>query len=205
MNRYSILREGQYNELSKLSLDGKILDVGGLKNANYHELIKGKHSFTSVNIPPNDCDISFDIQKTFPFADGSFDHIVCLNVLEHIYGFQNAFSEMHRVLRSGGTFVAAIPFMHHIHGCPDDNFRYTESALRHILEDLKYKEIQITPTGLGVFSLIHQTISGALPGVVGVFFKTIAKGCDKVFLALSPRYTRMSARIPLGYFIIAKK
>lgn len=44
-----------------------------------------------------------------PFADGSFDTVVCSEVLEHIPDYRGALAEIVRILRSGGTFIASVP------------------------------------------------------------------------------------------------
>ena len=40
----SFFRREEYKALAQLSIDGKILDVGGSKKSGYHELIKGNHT-----------------------------------------------------------------------------------------------------------------------------------------------------------------
>jgi SAM-dependent methyltransferase len=44
-----------------------------------------------------------------PFADDSFDIVVCIEVLEHLFEPQTAAAEAVRVLRSGGRFIATVP------------------------------------------------------------------------------------------------
>src|SRR3989338_715106 len=97
---YSILRELQYEKLTRLSLDGEVLDLGGSTISGYHELIKGDHHITTVNIDKSHgCDLVFDIEKRFPLEKGKFDHVLCINTLEHVYDFRNVMAESHRVLR----------------------------------------------------------------------------------------------------------
>lgn len=206
MKVYSIIREEEYKKLSSLSLDGSVLDLGGNVDSEYHALIKGGHKITSVNVDPkHGCDLVFDIQEHFPIENEKFDAAISMNVFEHIYGFQNAFSETFRVLKKGGTFVFATPFMHHIHGCPDDYMRYTNSTLEKILKVNGFKDVNIQEIGFGVFSLIYQTCSGMLPTFLKPFFKVSFVTLDKVLLKLSKRYVALAERIPLGYFVIAKK
>ncbi len=44
-----------------------------------------------------------------PFADGLFDLVVCVEVLEHLFDPLAAASEMVRVLKPGGTLLATVP------------------------------------------------------------------------------------------------
>ena len=44
-----------------------------------------------------------------PFADGTFDAFICLEVLEHIPEPQRAVAELGRVLRPGGVGVISVP------------------------------------------------------------------------------------------------
>lgn len=44
-----------------------------------------------------------------PFADSSFDVVICSEVLEHIFDHRAAITEIERVLRPGGTLVASVP------------------------------------------------------------------------------------------------
>ena len=47
-----------------------------------------------------------------PFADQSFDLVVCLWVLEHVQSPQDVLTEVRRVLRPGGHFVFLTPNLH---------------------------------------------------------------------------------------------
>ena len=51
-----------------------------------------------------------------PFADGSFDRGLCLDVLEHLgYDEQpRALAELHRVLRTGGELLVSVPNLAHL-------------------------------------------------------------------------------------------
>lgn len=44
-----------------------------------------------------------------PFKDGSFDVVICSEVLEHIPDHEKALSEMARVLAPGGTLALSVP------------------------------------------------------------------------------------------------
>lgn len=44
-----------------------------------------------------------------PFADNTFDKVICSEVLEHIADYQAVLTEIERVLKPGGHFVASVP------------------------------------------------------------------------------------------------
>lgn len=44
-----------------------------------------------------------------PFADNTFDKIICSEVLEHIPDYRGALEEIQRVLKPGGLFCASVP------------------------------------------------------------------------------------------------
>jgi SAM-dependent methyltransferase len=58
--------------------------------------------------------LGLDVRKVddlaaLPFADDSFDAVVCLEVFEHLFQPQLAAAEILRVLRPGGLLVATVP------------------------------------------------------------------------------------------------
>jgi ubiquinone/menaquinone biosynthesis C-methylase UbiE len=44
-----------------------------------------------------------------PFADASFDKVICSEVLEHIPDYRGALAEIRRVLKPGGLLCASVP------------------------------------------------------------------------------------------------
>jgi SAM-dependent methyltransferase len=185
---------------------GYVLDIGGSTKSGYHTLFKNAEKITTVNIDPNyGCDMVFDIQKPFPLESNSFDTVVSMNVLEHIFDFHPVFSEVHRVLKPGGTFVSSTPFMFHVHGSPDDYFRYTESALRSLAVKYGFTVERIEVLGYGVFSLLWQTVGGVIPTTTLRYIgKNISIFLDKCLLHFRP-FQKLQNRIPLGYFWVFKK
>ncbi len=207
MKSYSIIRTLQYGEISNINLEGTILDLGGNKKSGYQELIGGAHTFTTVNygdLHPA-ADLFFNAEEKFLLEDKSFDNVLAMNFLEHIFNYHNVFAETSRVLKSGGLFVSNTPFMHHIHGSPDDYHRYTESTYRKLAEQYDFQVVTIKPLGDGLFSLFYQTVGGWLYfDILKFFTKWICINLDRL-LQIIPQYRKLAKNIPLGYFVILKK
>ncbi len=207
MKNTSIIRDLEHEMLSDLYLDGKILDLGGNRLSGYQSYIKGNHEFVVVNygdMHPGE-DLSFDIQERFPLGDETYDHIISMNVLEHIFGFENVFSESNRVLKVGGRFVSTTPFMHHVHGSPDDYFRYTKSTIVKLASKYSFEVEEIKVMGYGLFSLIFQTVGGWVPTKhLRFVLKNVCISLDKLLLNFK-KYDELNNRIPLGYYWSLKK
>lgn len=79
------------------------------EQAFYHSFKAMEHlSVTSVDLYSPLADVKADL-CALPFADHSFDVILCNHVLEHIPDDQKALSEMYRVLKPGGWGVFQVP------------------------------------------------------------------------------------------------
>jgi len=207
MNKnYSIIRTCEYEKLKQTTVHGQILDIGGSTKSGYHTLLKGAEKITTSNIDSSyGCDLVFDIQKTFPLEPNSFDTVISMNVLEHIFDFHPVFSEVYRVLKPGGAFVSSTPFMFHVHGSPDDYFRYTESALRGLAAKHGFVVERMEVLGYGVFSLLWQTVGGVIPTTTLKYIgKNVSILLDKALLHFHP-FEKLRNRIPLGYFWVFKK
>lgn len=202
------MRQHQYEELAKVTLTGTVLDLGGSKKSGYQDMVKGEHTFTTVNIDENyGYDLKFNIEDKFPLGDSSYDNVLSMNLIEHIFDTHNVFKEVGRVLKTGGLFVSAVPYMHHIHGSPDDFVRYTDSAYKKFADRYGFQVVYMEPLGFGFFSLCFQTLTiyNTIPFVwLYNLVKFIFVALDKILLTI-PYYRKLANAIPLGYFWIMKK
>lgn len=181
------------------NLDGKILDIGS-KNRRYDNLLKTKP--VAIDIFENKAKdvLAGDINK-LDFETGSFDNVICFEVLEYIDTPQKAIAEMARVLKSGGILILSVPFMYRGH---EDMLRYTKEYLNKEL--LKYfSNVEIFEVG-NAYSIILDILKDKINKIKFRFLRYIFLAFYLPFALLietirsSPKSVFVS-----GYFLVAKK
>lgn len=83
--------------------------------------------------------------EAMPFADASFDSILCNAVLEHVGAVDAVARELARVLKPGGHAVLAVPFLQPFHECPTDFRRYTRDGLAALGESVGLSLVEMNP------------------------------------------------------------
>lgn len=205
----TLYRRLTHKELGKVTLKGRVLDLGGSKKSEYWRCIKGEPQFTFVNMDSSaEHDVTHDLEKTpYPFEDMSFDGVLAVNVLEHMWHWQGLIAEACRVLVSGGRVVIVVPFLHAVHPSPHDFFRFTDEALLRALKEAGFTDIAVEALGTGVFAARFSLMQRFIPGFLTSFFGFLAEICD----ALLTRMCRMLGKryvpsdYPLGYMATALK
>jgi SAM-dependent methyltransferase len=150
----------EYDSLAAQPLSGRILDVGGGRNARYLKHLKPGLSVESVNIDPA-IEPTHLLQpgQPFPIADDSYDGAICLNTLEHVYDARFVLDETLRVLKPGAAVHISVPFIFRIHAHPDDYFRATPSWWQETLRRAGFARMELTPLVWGRYATAG-TISG---------------------------------------------
>ena len=89
---------------------GSVLDIGARDRVLRKHLQPGIE-YKSLDMGPG-CDYTASLESVLPFPDQSFDHVIALDVLEHVNSLHFAFAELCRIARS--NVIIALPNMGHL-------------------------------------------------------------------------------------------
>ncbi|MBM3273024.1 methyltransferase domain-containing protein, partial [Candidatus Kaiserbacteria bacterium] len=206
----TILRKAEHAALSKITLIGSVIDLGGGKRAEYHKLFKGTFTITTANISEkSEPDILCDPEEPIPAKDDSFDGALLINVLEHIYEYRQLISETARILKPGGQMVIAVPYMMPYHGSPRDFHRYSKDTLGRALSGAGFVDIHIEALGTGVCAARWLFLQRLLPGFLqplAFVINPLVTLADAlfVFIARMTRKKYLPSDYALGFVVTAR-
>ena len=133
-------------------MQGKVLDFGCGKKP-YQSLFINAREYIGVDYEGEghshkneQVDVFYD-GKTIPFENNTFDSIFCSEVLEHIFNPDEILSELSRVVKCGGKLLLTCPFVWGEHEIPVDYARYTQFALKHLLQNHSFKIVLFEKAG----------------------------------------------------------
>ncbi|MEO3938070.1 class I SAM-dependent methyltransferase [Dermatophilaceae bacterium Soc4.6] len=129
-----------------------------------------------------------DLTAPLSFDDAAFDTVILSDVLEHLPNPALVLSEAHRLLRPGGTLLVNVPFLYGIHEAPYDFHRYTEFALRKMIDDAGLTLVEIEPLG-GLLEVLSDLVGKGM---------TVVPGLGSLMAALVHRLTWMVHSSPVG-------
>lgn len=165
--RWDIRRDG-------VRLGGRVLDLG-CGNQPYCPYLPYVHQYVGLDYPPTQASMEVRVQpevygnaRDLPFADASFDGILCSQVLEHVDRPEDVIGELGRVLKPGGTGLISVPFFYNLHMEPHDYFRFTPYGIRGMLERNGLLVREIRSQG-GIGTLLVQMLHNWLFSELGRF------------------------------------
>lgn len=166
VNPYYLARVGLYRAMKEFApnLSGRLLDVGcGTKP--YKELFTvdsyiGLEVDSPISRYRGGVDYFYD-GHAFPFADKSFDSVLCNQVLEHVFHPDEFLEEIVRILKPGGKLLLTVPFVWDEHEQPFDYARYSTFGLFSLLEKQGLKVVRHKKLGADA-SLIFQLANAYL-------------------------------------------
>ncbi len=109
-----------------------------------------------------------------PVEDGSFDRVLCIQVLEHLDSPDLAFSEFRRITKLGGRVYLSAPLLAGEHQQPYDFFRYTRYGLAALGERHGFRVLSIAPHG-GIFVALETMLWAMFWGMLPIPRQTIGR------------------------------
>ncbi len=136
-------RIGNVRELLGRVPGRRLLNFGAGAGGDRAWLERHGFAVTAIDVAPSpSADCACDAHH-LPFADGAFDVVTSLQVLEHLYDPFRAVAEVARVLAPGGVFVGSVAFLEQFHD--QSYFHMTHLGLREVLERAGFTAIEIHP------------------------------------------------------------
>lgn len=146
----------------RIQISDKWLDVGC--GSRPYESLFPPGTYTGVDVADSgrpagmkSPDFFYD-GRTLPFPDGSFDGVLCTQVLEHVANPEALLVEIHRILRPGGAFVLSAPFLWEEHEEPYDFFRFSSFGFRELLMRCNFDGVFMQKT-TGSLEALAQAMS----------------------------------------------
>lgn len=198
----SVIRAFLNLRLSNEYLKGKTIDVGGGGGDSYISFVKRDKDVTFETF-----DLKVGKQVDFekdplPARDATYDTVVFLNVMEHIFNYQHIANEVVRILKPGGKLIGFVPFLMWYHPDHKDFFRYTHEALQIIFDKTGASKVTIEPIARGPFAAASHMTLLSYPRFMRVLIFSLSYFMDSLYLALRKNN---SSKYMLGYMFIVDK
>lgn len=166
--RYYLRRDTRHF-VKKYEIKGRILDLGCgqkpfrniFRNSEYvgidfENFSQNKDS--SGGKPDFYFGREYENNMKLPFGDGSFNHCVSFQVLEHHPEPEIMAGEMARIVKKDGFILVSCPFIYALHEEPDDYQRLTHYKLKYIFEKNGCTMVEVKKQGT-LFSAISMLVS----------------------------------------------
>ncbi len=210
---------------------GRLLDVGCGKRpyAAIYEPLVEKSVGTEVVYSPHGVGMAdvICLAERVPFANRSFDTILCTEVLEHTIDPFTVMREFARVLKPGGYLLLSVPFIYPIHESPYDHWRFTSYGLA-LLCQMAGLEVHYIHTrgGLGAMLMALwgslsvravNALSQLLRQSIPLRERMIVRWClalpqwvylglrERCFAKVGSLRSKIAGLITLGYFVVARR
>lgn len=150
-------------------------------------------------------DLETDLNLPIPLESDIFDTVLLTDVLEHIYKPNELLKEISRMLKKDGKLILGVPFYYWLHETPHDYYRYTEYALKRMLEEQGFELLEIEAYG-GPIEILLDIVAKHLAILKPLLM--VHNFLSKVLLSI-PFVKKISQKgskkFPLGYCVVGKK
>lgn len=205
------------------SCRGRVLDVGAGESP-WRDLLPAGVEYVGVDADSS-CEFGMRRQpgvtyydgNRLPYEDGSFDYVLCTEVLEHVSDPMAFLCDLKRVLRQGGTLILTVPWSARLHHLPHDYSRFTRFGLASLFETAGFTGVSIEERGNDVAVIANKLLVLMIrllrpdrwhnflwSWILAIALAPIVTGF--LFAAHVALFFRVgSAEDPLGYGVVAVK
>jgi SAM-dependent methyltransferase len=154
-------------------------------------------------------DVAHDLNQPLPLAGDRYDTAILSDVLEHIRRPHALLAEVARILAPAGKLLLNVPFLYWLHEQPHDYFRYSEHALRSLIEQSGLRLTLLE--GLGGAPEVLADVVGKhvaqLPLLGASAARLLQQGTTAVasFAPVARALEPSRQRFPMAYFLVAEK
>ena len=124
----------------------RVLDVGCGVKPYYPFFAERAAAYVGVDVVPNPVAELLGPVEALPVEDGSFDLVLCTQVLEHCDDPAQAVRELRRVTAPGGRVLASTHGVQVYHPSPHDLWRWTHEGLSRLFgQNADWTAVTVTP------------------------------------------------------------
>jgi SAM-dependent methyltransferase len=176
----------------------RVLDVGCGVKPYYPFFASLASEYVGVDVVENPAAELLGPVEALPVEDGSFDVVLCTQVLEHCDDPAQAVHELRRVTASGGTVLASTHGVQVYHPSPVDYWRWTGEGLRKLFTDnATWTSLSVEPAA-GTASALAMLIATFIE--IGLRRTVVARGpvwaVNRAGAALDARSTMLRSPVP---------
>lgn len=137
----------------------RVLDVGCGPKPYYPFFAERASEYVGVDVVDNPAAELRGSVESLPVDDGSFDVVLCTQVLEHADDPAQAVRELARVTAPGGRVLASTHGVQVYHPSPQDYWRWTAAGLRRLFEEnASWQRVEVLP-GAGTAATLAMLLA----------------------------------------------
>lgn len=182
----------------------RVLDVGcGAKP--YFPFFSDAEEYVGVDIEGNPGADLHGTAERLPVDDGSFDIVLCTQVLEHVDDPALAVRELHRVTAPGGRVLASTHGVMVYHPSPGDHWRWTHTGLEKLFAaNGNWASVDVEPgagTAAGFAMLVSRFVHLlAKRAGLAAAARPVVSGLNALAAAVDTRVPALRAKQPGALF-----
>jgi SAM-dependent methyltransferase len=124
----------------------RVLDVGCGPKPYYPFFAERATEYVGVDVVPQPAAELVGRVEELPVEDGTFDLVLCTQVLEHCDDPVRAVSELRRVTAPGGRVLVSTHGVQVYHPSPQDYWRWTHAGLERLfVENAEWESVDVAP------------------------------------------------------------